>query len=140
MERQANQETIIQREIMKTIFENGEQVGLMFLVVVLTMSQFEAALNCLLEEFSFRLSHHRSNPGDIRELLAVKLLVLICSCCIVLFSSVATISSSSSSGVKVISLKDMAWKSNMSWKRLFVTSCYLSLVGVLYCYVSVFLQ
>ncbi|KAJ9548557.1 hypothetical protein OSB04_021100 [Centaurea solstitialis] len=142
MEKQANQETIIlqpcscwtilgvllQIRTIKMIFENGEQLGLLILVLLLTMSQFEVAFNCLLEEFSFRLSHHRSHPGDnIRELIAVKLLVLICSCCIVLFFSVAAVFSSAS-GVKAISLKDIVSKSKTSWKRPFITSCYLSLV------------
>ncbi|KAI3513924.1 hypothetical protein L1887_12160 [Cichorium endivia] len=76
MEKQANEGTLILQ-----------------LPLILSILKFEVVVRCSLEELSFRLSHHRSNPGDMRDLLVLKLLLLLCSCCIVLFFKVATISS-----------------------------------------------
>lgn len=120
MEKKANEESLIlqprlitlsmlfkvQSQTIKKITKNWNPLGLVLLVVIFTIFQFEFAVRCLLEEVSFRLSHHR----DMRELLVENLLLLQCSCCIVLFFKEAMISSSIWSLClhhKTLSLKDM---------------------------------
>ena len=82
----------VQRQTIKTILDNGKPVALILLMTILTIPQLETAVRCSLDELAYRFSHHRSYPRDMHELLVVKLLLLMCSCCVILLFEVATVS------------------------------------------------
>ncbi|KAJ9550817.1 hypothetical protein OSB04_014862 [Centaurea solstitialis] len=137
------------RESLKTTSRNGKLLLPTLLLVFLASSQLDFAQKYILapvaKDFVFQLAKHPNMVhdltynidqttyvgalDDVREILLVKLLILVISSVISLVFLVATVSSSSEAyTAKVLSRKDMFLKIKASWKRPLVTSFYMILL------------
>ncbi|KAI3701639.1 hypothetical protein L6452_26869 [Arctium lappa] len=145
------------RESLKTTSRNGKLLVPILLLVFLASSQLDFAQKYILapvakdfvlqlakhpnmvHDFTYNIDHttYVGALNDVREILLVKLLILVISSIISLVFLVATVSSSSEAyTAKVLSPKDIFLKIKTTWKRPLITSFYMILLtlGIIFLY------
>ncbi|KAI3721254.1 hypothetical protein L2E82_32260 [Cichorium intybus] len=145
------------RESYKTTSRNEHLVFPMLLLVFFSFSQLDfTMLAPVAEDLKLQLAKHPNMfhnfitynidqttysgaLNDVREILAVQLLITAISSIVTLVVLVATVSSSYEAyTAKALCLKDMFLKLRKSWKRLLETSFYIVLLtlGIVFLYLT----
>ncbi|KAK1413541.1 hypothetical protein QVD17_35316 [Tagetes erecta] len=145
-------------ESIKTTRRNGKLLVPILLFVFLSFSHLDVAQKYILapvaKDLVLQLAKHPNMvhdiaynidqttyvgaANDIREILLVKLLIMMITSIITLFFLVATVSSSSEAyTAKVLDAKDIFSKIKKSWRRPIVTSFYMFLItlGIVFLYI-----